>query len=122
MKSRLIMINYIVQSSSFYPGIFSGMSPSVGSAEGPPVRLAGGHFASSIHRCPRGHAEMEDTVSVAGSVGVFFLICSPWKVGIDAFGIPSPGSWLDRMVVVHFNLDYSYPNMKNSDISLGKAS
>ena len=56
---------------------------------------------------------------VAGPVGrggcLPFLICSPWKVGIDAFGIPSPGSWLDRTVVVHFNLDYSYPNMKNSD-------
>ena len=62
---------------------------------------------------------------VAGSVGrgdVLFSICSPWKVGIDTFGIPSPGSWVDRVVVVHFNLDYSYPNMKNSDISLVKAS
>ena len=62
---------------------------------------------------------MKDMVPVAGPVGrggcLPFLICSPWKVGIDAFGIPSPGSWLDRMVVVHFNLDYSYPNMKNSD-------
>ena len=48
-------------------------------------------------------------------MGAFFSTCSPWKVGIDAFGIPSPGSWLDRMIVVHFNLDYSYPNMKNSD-------
>ena len=46
---------------------------------------------------------------------VFLSICSPWKVGIDAFGIPFPGSWFDRVVVVHFNLDYSYPNMKNSD-------
>ena len=40
---------------------------------------------------------------VAGSVGrggcLPISICSPWKVGIDAFGIPSPGSWLDRMVV-----------------------
>ena len=51
-----------------------------------------------------------------GAVDVLFSICSPWKVGIDAFGIPSPGSWLDRVVVIHFNLDYSYPNMKNSDI------
>ena len=69
---------------------------------------------------------MKDMVPVAGPVGrggcLPFLICSPWKVGIGAFGIPSPGSWLDRVVVVHFNLDYSYPNMKNSDISLGKAS
>ena len=53
-------------------------------------------------------------------MGVFFSICSPWKVGIDAFGIPSPGSWLDRVVVVHFNLDYSYPNMKNSDMTVVK--
>ena len=48
-------------------------------------------------------------------MNVLFSICSPWKVGIDTFGIPSPGSWVDRVVVVHFNLDYSYPNMKNSD-------
>ena len=46
---------------------------------------------------------------------VLISICSPWKVGIDTFGIPFPGSWVDRVVVVHFNLDYSYPNMKNSD-------
>ena len=53
-------------------------------------------------------------------MGVFFSICSPWKVGIDAFGIPFPRSWLDRVVVVHFNLDYSYSNMKNSDKSFSE--
>ena len=52
-------------------------------------------------------------------MNVLFSICSPWKVGIDTFGIPSPGSWVDRVVVVHFNLDYSYPNMKNSDMISG---
>ena len=120
-------MNYIVRPSPFYPGIFSGMSPSVGSAEGPPVRLAGGHFASFLHRCPQGTRRNEGRIRCRwparlGTVDVFLSICSPWKVGIDAFGIPFPGSRFDRVVVVHFNLDYSYPNMKNSDISLGKAS
>ena len=61
---------------------------------------------------------MKDMVPVAGPVGRGGSLRSSWKVGI----IPSPGSRIDRMVVVHSNLDYSYPNMKNSDISLGKAS
>ena len=91
------MINYIVRPSPFYPGIFSGMSPFVGSAEGPPVRLAWGHFASSIHRCPRGHAEMKGMVPVAGSVGcggcLLFRLAVRGKLGLMrlAFLLLGPG-------------------------------
>ena len=100
MKSRLIMIKFSVRPSPFYPGIFSGMSPSSGQQGGPPVRPAGGHFASFVHRCPRGHAGREDVMPVAGSVGRLLIsVHSSWKVGIDAFGIPFPGSWFGRMVV-----------------------
>ena len=54
MKSRLIMIRYIVRPSPFYPGIFSGMSPSVGSA-GRPTCPAGRRTLRLLHtQVPQG--------------------------------------------------------------------
>ncbi len=79
------MIRYIVRHPPFYPQIFFGVSPSVGSAGhlpglhlsgphlgGPPVRLAGGHLTSSVHRCPEGHAVMNGPVA-GGHHGGYFL-------------------------------------------------
>ena len=109
------MIRYIVRHPPFYPWIFFGVSPSVGSAGhlpglhlsghhlgGPPVRLAGGHLTSSVHRCPEGHAVMNgpvaggrpglgtaDTFPNPWKVGIGAY--SPWKVGISASGSPSFG-------------------------------
>ena len=109
------MIRYIVRHPPFYPWIFSGVSPSVGSAGhlpglhlsghhlgGPPVWPAGGHLTSSVHRCPEGHAVMNgpvaggrpglgmaDTFPNPWKVGIGAY--SPWKVGIGASGNPSSG-------------------------------
>ena len=78
MKSRIRLNNDKVHrpASSFLSLDLLGVSPSVGSAGhlpglhlsghhlgGPPVRLAGGHLTSSVHRCPKGHAVMNGPVA-----------------------------------------------------------
>jgi len=146
MKSRLIMIRYIVRHPPFYPWIFSGVSPSVGSAGhlpgshlsghplgGPPVRPAGGHLTSSVHRCPEGHAVMNGPVA-GGRPGWARRTLSPTrgKSGLERTVLGKLGSvrpvilllasWLVRMMIIHLILTKWCCNMKNSDISLGKAS
>ena len=56
---------------------------------------------------PRGHAVTENAVLAAGSVGRLpFSVRSPWKVGIGVLGIPSPGFWSGRIIVVHLILTF----------------
>ena len=133
------MIRYIVRHPPFYPWIFSGVSPSVGSAGhlpgshlsghplgGPPVRPAGGHLTSSVHRCPEGHAVMNGPVA-GGRPGWARRTLSPTrgKSGLERTVLGKLGSvrpvilLLASWLVI---LTKRCCNMKNSDISLGKAS
>ena len=114
MKSRLIMIKYIVRRSPFYPEIFSGVSPSVRLAGhlskshlsgphqgGPPARSAGGHFIPSVHRCPEGHAAMSEH-GVGGWSGWAVLrttVRGKLRLARPAFLLQV--SWLGRMIIIH---------------------
>ena len=74
------------------------MSPSSGQQGGPPVRPAGGHFATSVHRCPRGHAGGEGVMPVAGAVGVSqFRLAVRGKLGLTRlaflFLVPGLAEW-----------------------------
>ena len=106
------MIKYIVRRPPFYPGIFSGVSPSVGPAGhlsklhlsgfhqgGPPARPAGGHFVSSVHRCPRGHAVMSE-LGAGSQPGWARRVPSFWS------GIPSSGFLTCPNDNCSLNLDY----------------
>ena len=39
-------------------------------------------------------------------------VLSPWKVGIGVLGIPSPGFWSGRIIVVHLILTFRVQILK----------
>ena len=112
MKSRLIMIKYIVRPSPFYPGIFSGMSPSVVSAGRPTcpagrrtLRLLRTQVPQGTRR--RGRRDAGGWLGWASpNFGSQFVESWDWRVwhSFSWFLVWPNGSWFTLILTIHIQI------------------